>query len=150
MDAGCHGNWPLEVKVSDAGAEIAVAPADLFAVGADVWPAALEMEVENLVAVCLDSQDRVRKTHAGVHRGDKPVAIRRPVQGVEVLQLLVHMLARLARLEIVDEQSLGSGIVVGELLKLASRVGDPGAIRAPAGFPPVGGNLDAAGAVAVH
>ena len=67
-----------------------------------------------------------------------------------MLQLVVDVFPRLAGLEVVEEQSLGRGIEVGEFLELAFHVGDPGPVGAPARLAAVVGDLGAARAVAVH
>src|SRR5262249_58669029 len=66
-----------------------VAPGDLLAVGADVGAAPLELEVKDLVAVGLDGEDGVLEPHAAVDGRHEPLAVGRPVQRIQVVQLVV-------------------------------------------------------------
>ena len=76
-------------------------------------PAAAQLQIKDAFAFSFDGQDTVREAHAGMHRGDKPFAVRRPVERIEMVQLFVDVLACLAGFQVEDEQPLGGE--VGEL-----------------------------------
>src|SRR5581483_6469979 len=93
-------------------------PTNLLAIRTYIRPAAAKFQVHDAISFRLDGQDAMTVAHACMDRGDEPLAIRRPVERVEMMHLLVDVLTGLARLEIVNEQSLGSEVRVGELVEL--------------------------------
>ena len=139
-----------QIQIGHACAEVAVPPADLLAVGTDIRPAAFELQIHDAVALGLDGQDGVGKTHAAVHRGDEPFPVGRPVECVEVFEFLVRMLPRLPGPDVVNEQALGREIRIAEALELSLHVGNLRAVRAPARLAGIVGDLGAAGAVHMH
>src|SRR5205807_834657 len=144
------GRDRCQIEVSHAGAEVAVAPANLLAVSTNIRPAAFELKIDDTVAVCFNRQNSMRESHAAMDGGDKPLPVGGPVKRVEMMEILVRVHTRLARLQIVHEDPPGREIRVSEALELASKVGDLGSIRAPARLVRVDGNLGAAHAVDIH
>ena len=112
----------------------------MFAVGADVGATAGYVQVEHARAAGFDGQDRVSVAHPAVDRGQKPLAVRRPAEVVEVVEVFVGVLLDGLGCQIVDENSPGGKILDRKSVELAAQVGDTLRVRFPAGLPGVFGN----------